>query len=70
MAINQSHHGREPGVDLDLCDVCYWRTRYETTLTALSDVVDGLDADDLESSTGLQHDRCEQIISLAWIEPR
>ena len=29
MAINPSHHGREPGVDLDLCDVCYWRNRYE-----------------------------------------
>lgn len=21
-------HGREPGVDVDLCDVCYWRKRY------------------------------------------
>jgi len=28
-AINPSHHGREPGVDLDLCDVCYWRKRAE-----------------------------------------
>jgi hypothetical protein len=27
MAINQHCHGREPGVDLDLCDVCYWRAR-------------------------------------------
>ena len=26
-AINPSHHGREPKVDLDLCDVCYWRKR-------------------------------------------
>jgi hypothetical protein len=22
-------HGRKPGVDLDLCDVCYWRVRAE-----------------------------------------
>jgi len=28
-AINDHHHGREPGVDLDLCDVDYWRTRAE-----------------------------------------
>ena len=26
-AINPSHHGRDPKVDLDLCDVCYWRKR-------------------------------------------
>lgn len=28
-AINDHHHGRERGVDLDLCDVCYWRKRAE-----------------------------------------
>jgi len=27
MAINPHIHGREPGIDLDLCDVCYWRKR-------------------------------------------
>ena len=27
MAINPHCHGREPGVDLGLCDVCYWRAR-------------------------------------------
>ncbi len=26
-AINEDSHGRAPGVDTDLCDVCYWRTR-------------------------------------------
>ncbi|CAB4195351.1 hypothetical protein UFOVP1299_6 [uncultured Caudovirales phage] len=26
-AVNDSLHGREAGVDLDLCDVCYWRKR-------------------------------------------
>lgn len=26
-AINENKHGREEGVDLDLCDVCYWRER-------------------------------------------
>jgi len=29
-AINQHSNGREPGVDLHLCDVCYWRTRVDT----------------------------------------
>ena len=28
-AINPHLHGREKGVDLDLCDVCYWRKRAE-----------------------------------------
>jgi hypothetical protein len=28
-AINQNSHGRVSGVDLDLCDVCYWRKRFE-----------------------------------------
>lgn len=25
-AINPGHHGREPGKNLHLCDVCYWRS--------------------------------------------
>ena len=29
-AINPRSDGREPDVDLDLCDVCYWRKRAET----------------------------------------
>jgi len=29
-AINPHLHGREPAKDLDLCDVCYWRTRSKT----------------------------------------
>lgn len=28
-AINPHIHGRNEGVDLDLCDVCYWRKRAE-----------------------------------------
>jgi len=28
-AINPRLHGRQKGVDLDLCDVCYWRKRAE-----------------------------------------
>lgn len=28
-AINDHQHGRIKGIDLDLCDVCYWRTRAE-----------------------------------------
>lgn len=28
-AVNPHCHGREAGVDLDLCDVCYWRKRAE-----------------------------------------
>jgi len=28
-AINPQSHGRDPRIDLDLCDVCYWRKRAE-----------------------------------------
>ena len=28
-AINDSLHGRQKGIDLDYCDVCYWRFRAE-----------------------------------------
>ena len=28
-AINDQMHGRLKGTDLDLCDVCYWRSRVE-----------------------------------------
>jgi len=31
-AVNPHLHGREPGADLDLCDICYWRTRAEKLL--------------------------------------
>lgn len=33
-AINPHCHGRESGVDLNLCDVCYWRTRAEAAKAA------------------------------------
>lgn len=32
-AINPHSHGRLPDVDLDLCDVCYWRKRAEAVPT-------------------------------------
>jgi len=33
-------HGRKPGVDLDLCDACYWRKRAEIAIHGLLSVVD------------------------------
>lgn len=38
-AINLLDHGRDPNIDLDLCDVCYWRKRAEDL---------GVISDDLE----------------------
>ena len=32
-AINPHCHGREAGVDLDVCDVCYWRKRAEASVS-------------------------------------
>jgi hypothetical protein len=36
-AINPKAHGREPGVDLDLCDVCYWRKQAETLVQKIKE---------------------------------
>ena len=34
--INPHLHGREDGIDLDLCDVCYWRARAEPVISRLA----------------------------------
>ena len=42
-AINPHCHGREEGVDLDLCDVCYWIKRAQQRdelLAALESLID------------------------------
>lgn len=44
-AINPTDHGRLPDVDLDLCDVCYWRVRAEV----LPRVLDRLAASELRA---------------------
>ena len=36
-AINDGKRGRDPGVDLHLCDVCYWRKRAERAEAALKE---------------------------------
>jgi hypothetical protein len=33
-AINPTAHGREPGIDTHLCDVCYWRNQAIDSLLA------------------------------------
>jgi hypothetical protein len=35
-AINPHMHGRDYGIDLDLCDVCYWMARAEPILSRLA----------------------------------
>lgn len=37
-AINPHRHGRD-NTDLDLCDVCYWRTRAEALQCAVENLV-------------------------------
>ena len=41
-AINPGHHGRREGVDLDLCDVCYWRSRMERIEKAAKDLLNAV----------------------------
>ena len=36
----EDDHGRKTGVDLDLCDVCYWRKRAEIAIHGLRSVVE------------------------------
>ena len=42
-AVNPHNHGRKERVDLDLCDVCYWRYRAEQATDRIRDM---LKADD------------------------
>ena len=42
-AVNPSNHGRDLGVDMDLCDVCYWRTRAKQMRMAL-EKIQGMDS--------------------------
>ena len=39
-AINDNLHGRQRGIDLDLCDVCYWRFRAEERLSEVKKLKD------------------------------
>lgn len=39
--INPNLHGREKDVDLDLCDVCYWRRRAETAQATILEMRKG-----------------------------
>ena len=36
-AINPQFYDREPNIDLDLCDVCYWKTRAERLIDSMRD---------------------------------
>ena len=40
LAINDSLHGRVPGLDLDLCDACYWRKKYDMLDKKCADIYD------------------------------
>lgn len=64
-AINDGQCGRAAGIDLDLCDVCYWQQRAETMaenyrllLIFASDLYDiaenGLMCDDLLAMRGVK----------------
>jgi hypothetical protein len=39
-AINPEHHGRIPNIDLDLCDVCYWRKQAEAQTAVQTEFLD------------------------------
>lgn len=47
-AINAHAHGRKHGVDLDLCDVCYWRKRFDKQRAALADIRELIGTEDDE----------------------
>jgi hypothetical protein len=43
LAINPHLHGRVKGVDLELCDVCYWRKRADDNSTCKMSLIDESD---------------------------
>lgn len=48
MAINPHCHDRRNDVDLDLCDVCYWRVRAEAMRHELQRLSDLVNEDDVK----------------------
>lgn len=49
-AINPHLHGRQAGVDLDLCDVCYWRARAAQARAQASDELKRSEAFEFEGN--------------------
>lgn len=67
MAVNPHSHGREDGVDLDLCDVCYWRTRAERYEKALIDILDSIE---IALQNGGQCGICVSLDMKPWAQAR
>lgn len=67
-AINPSLHGRQPGVDLDLCDVCYWRQRAANHPLAHHNglTLEVRFNDHLYSQTSVSSNRLESLDQLVW----
>lgn len=69
-AINPFHHGRDLKLDLDLCDVCYWRKRakpmsQEKAEKLVDDLIDNtIRYGDLPVSTHLNRSRDKLIEAL------
>lgn len=67
-AINQTLHGREPGVDLHLCDVCYWRIRAQPAEEVQRDRLLAAVERAAKAETALRRlvDECENDTTTGW----
>ena len=64
-AVNDHLHGRERGVDLDLCDVCYWRKRAEAAEIALRMIAGRLPPRFVDDSHNAGWDYADGPVSVA-----
>lgn len=67
-AINPSLHGRQPDLDLDLCDVCYWRQRVADHPLAHHNglTLEVRVSNHLYSQTCINSNRPESLAQLVW----
>jgi hypothetical protein len=69
-AINPSNHDRVVGKDLDLCDVCYWRTRAKKLAALLIPLMDSIEAYEAEKRPEDQWDEYDYMMLPRWISAR
>lgn len=64
-AINDNLHGRQKGIDLDLCDVCYWRFRAEQAQAKASELKEAIEVMCRKCRVGIKN--CKKCIAVKYI---
>lgn len=64
-AVNDNLHGRQKGIDLDYCDVCYWRFRAEQWQTRAENLKESIEVMCRKCRVGIKN--CSKCIAVKYI---